>query len=245
MKTVPAPIALAAGQQAFLAGLYGGPAALDPALFDGGADRIHRAMRLYANTVNHARIVAVEQTFPLTREAIGGETFHRLAQAHVESDGARREPLATIGAGFIDSLAQADVDPLCVTLAQIEWAWLESHRAADASALTLADLAALDPAALLAMPVSLHPATRLVACPQGVPDEAVEAVSDDDVAVLIVRPEAEVRLIAIDAVAAALVAPTMHDANVAELLDTAARLAPQRDAGALFAVLLDYGAFIR
>lgn len=244
MKTVPAPVALAAGQQAFLTGLYGGPAALDPTLFDGGADRVHRALRLHANTVNHARIVAVEQTFPLTREAIGGEAFHRFAQAHVERDNVRRAPLATIGAGFARGLEQADVDPLCVTLALIEWAWLESHRAADASALALADLAALDPAAVLAKPVNLHPATRLVACPQGVPGEAVEAVSDDDVAVLIVRPEAEVRLIAIDAVAAALVAQTMDGANVAELFDTAARVAPQRDAGALFARLLGYGAFI-
>ncbi len=244
--TVPAaPIALAEGQQAFLAGLYGGPAALDAALFDGGADRIHRAMRLYANTVNHARIVAVEQTFPLTREEIGDEAFHCLAQAHVERDGARREPLATIGAGFVGSLAQADVDPLCVTLAAIEWAWLESHRAADASALTLADLAGLDPAALLAISINLHPATCLVACPNGVPDEAIEAASGDSVAVLIVRPEAEVRLIAIDAADAALVALAMRGAKVAELLDTAAQLAPQRDAGALFAVLLDYGAFIR
>lgn len=242
--TVPAaPIALAEGQQAFLASLYGGPAALDPALFDGGADRIHRAMRLYANTVNHARIVAIEQTFPLTREAIGDEAFHRFAQAHVERDSARREPLATIGAGFARSLAQADADPLCVTLAAIEWAWLESHRAADASALTLADLATLDPAALLAMPISLHPATRLVACPHGVPDEAV-ATSGDAAAVLIVRLEAEVRLVAIDAVDAALVTLAMRGAKVAELLDTAAQLAPQRDAGALFAELLDYGAFI-
>ncbi len=245
MKTVPAPIALAEGQQAFLAGLYGGLAALDPALFDGGVDRIHRAMRLHANTVNHARIVAIEQTYPLTREAIGEPAFHRIAQAHVDCDVAKREPLATIGTGFSDSLTQADIDPLCITLAQIEWAWLESHSGADANALALADLATLDPAALLVMPISLHPATRLVACPQGVPGKAIEAVSDDDVAVLIVRPEAEVRLIAIDTVAVELVALAMRGAKVAELLDMAAQLAPQRDAGALFAALLDYGAFVR
>lgn len=245
MMILPAPTALAEGQQAFLAGLYGGPTALDPLLFDGGVNRLHRAMRLYANTVNHARIVALEETFPLTREAIGNAAFHRLAQAHVDRDSARREPLATIGAGFAQSLEQADVDPLCGTLAAIEWAWLESHRAADASALELADIAALDAAAVLAMQVTLHPATRLIACPHDIPVEAVEAASRDDVAVLIVRPAADVRLIAIDAVAAALIALAMRGAKVAELLDTAVQLAPQRDAGALFAALLNYGVFMQ
>ncbi len=62
---------------------------------------------------------------------------------------------------------------------------------------------------------------------------------------LIVRPQAEVRLIAIDAVAAALVAQAMHGTKVTELLDTAAQLAPQRDAGTLFVALLNYGVFMR
>src|SRR3546814_15460616 len=47
-------------------------------------------------------------------------------------------------------------------MARVEWAWLESYHAADASALALADLAGLDEAELLGLAIRRHPATHVV-----------------------------------------------------------------------------------
>src|SRR3546814_7611993 len=47
-------------------------------------------------------------------------------------------------------------------MARVEWAWLESYHAADASALALADLAGLDEAELLGLAIRRHPATNVV-----------------------------------------------------------------------------------
>src|SRR3546814_8707764 len=80
------------------------------------------------------------------------------SRCFVEEGGAQRRSLSDIGAGFADWLA----DPRAADMARVEWAWLESYHAADASALALADLAGLDEAELLGLAIRRHPATNVV-----------------------------------------------------------------------------------
>lgn len=149
---------LAEAQTNFIATINDGPDSLDPSMFAGPRDRILLGLKAHANTISHARIVALEETFPLTREHLGDAAFNALARDFVETDVARASDINRIGLGFPDVLA----DAVTIELAQIELAWLESYNAAESKSLTLADLGGLNEAALLELPVAPHPSARVL-----------------------------------------------------------------------------------
>ena len=64
-------LSLKAAQANFIATINDGPDALDHSLFDGPIDRVMLGLKAHANTISHARLVALEETFPLTRQALG------------------------------------------------------------------------------------------------------------------------------------------------------------------------------
>ena len=135
-------------QAAIVATLLKGPALLPGDIFAGDEAAVLRGLRVHANTISHARLVALEETFPRTRDYLGESQFNRLSRDFIESGGAGRRALADIGAGFAAFLS----DPIAADLARAEWAWLDSYRAAEAPALRLADLAGLREAVLLDLP---------------------------------------------------------------------------------------------
>lgn len=200
--------ALARIQRSFLDALNHGPAHLDTTLFAGDPDRVMLAMKAHANTVSHARLVAIEATYPLTREQLGEGTFNRLSRAFLDLPGVAARPLATIGEDFGRHLEAHDSD--AAATAAIEWAWLQSYHAADAVPLTMAMLAGLDETALLELVVARHPALKLVRLGRG-----YRGLIDDLAgagAVFALRPGSEVRLHPADKGAVAL-----HDALAAPL----------------------------
>lgn len=187
-------LSLAEAQTNFIETINEGPYRLDPRLFIGPEERIMLGLKAHANTINHARIVALEETFPLTRQYIGDTEFNRLARAFVETETARACNNNQIGIRFPEYL----LDPATIELAQVEWAWLESYNAAEATALTLPELGGLDQESLLTLPIAPHPSARLipVSSPLAI---AVENLSDlQPSAILTVRPAAEVRLVPMD-----------------------------------------------
>lgn len=187
-------LTLAEAQTNFIETINDGPDRLDPRLFSGPVERIMLGLRAHANTINHARIVALEDSFPLTREYIGQVEFNRLAREFVETETARACNNNQIGIRFPEYLG----DAATIELAQVEWAWLESYNAAEAKALTLSDLAGLDQASLLSLSIAPHPSARLIpfSSPLAI---AVENLSDlQPSAILAVRPSIEVRLVPLD-----------------------------------------------
>lgn len=182
-------------QAAIAATLLHGPDHLPADIFAGDAAAVLRGLRVHANTVSHARLVALEDTFPRTRGYLGEAAFNRLSRAFVEAGGAEGRSLSDIGAAFPDWLA----DPLAADLARIEWAWLQSYHAAEAPALAIADLAGLDEAALLALPVRRHPAVHVVALSAAAAPLVNPAFAHEVETVLAARPDAEVRLHAVHA----------------------------------------------
>jgi Putative DNA-binding domain len=188
-------LSLANAQTNFIDTINDGPDSLDPALFAGPPDRILLGLKAHANTISHARIVALEETFPLTRQHLGEVRFNARAREYVETIIARASDTNKIGvrfSGFLDA-------PSASELAQIEWAWLESYNAAEAVPMTLADLAALDEAALLAMPVAPHPSARVVAISAPIASALQELAGQQPSAIMCIRPDAEVRLVSLDA----------------------------------------------
>ena len=189
-------------QTNFIDTINDGPDWLDPTLFTGPPDRILLGLKAHANTISHARIVALEETFPLTRQQLGDAVFNALAREFVETDTARASDTNHIGLGFPDCLSE----PATRELAQIEWAWLESYHSAEAAPLTLGDLAALDEAALLGLAIAPHPSARIVEISMPIASALHELSGLQPAAILCVRPDAEVRLVPLDAVQLAVFA---------------------------------------
>src|SRR3546814_12511195 len=88
-------------------------------------------------------------------------------------------------------------------MARVEWAWLESYHAADASALALADLAGLDEAELLGLAIRRHPATNVVVLASDAAPLVDPKFAADTRVLLVTRPDSDVRLFATEPAAAA------------------------------------------
>lgn len=190
---------LADAQRNFVATVNEGPDALDTALFAGPMDRVILGLKAHANTISHARLLALEESFPLTRAELGEDRFNALSRNYVETASAKSCDLAQIGRHFAEFLDNAQTAVAIFDLAAIEWAWLESYHAKDASPLSLEAVSALTETDLLNVPISLHPSARI--CPLRAPLAAPLAHLAKEMnpsAILIVRPDAEVRLLAID-----------------------------------------------
>lgn len=226
-------------QAAIAATLLHGPDHLPAALFAGDDAAVLRGLRVHANTISHARLVALEETFPHTRDYLGEREFNRLSRMFVEGGGAAHRALSDIGAAFPFWLG----DPLAADMARVEWAWLESYNAAEADALRLAHLAGGDASALLGQLVRVHPAARTVRLASNAAPLVDPALAPDVTALLVTRPDADVRLF------------PLHDAAVAAL-DLAKEISPlgnllahlaehHPDGGTAIAALIDAGAFER
>ena len=202
-------------QANFIDTINDGPDRLDPMLFAGPSDRVLLGLKAHANTISHARIVALEETFPLTRQHLGDAAFNALARDFAETAVAKASDANRIGLRFPSTFG----DPVVTELAQIEWAWLESYHAAEAGPLTLGDLAALDEAALLALAVAPHPSVRIIEISSPIAASLHELGGKQPAAILCIRPDAEVRLVPLDRVQCAVFAATTgKSATISNLL---------------------------
>ena len=101
-------------------------------------------------------------------------------------------------------------------LAAIEWAWLESYHAADAGPSGLPILRGLTKQRLVALQVVAHPAARITALSAPLSKQLadVAAIMPDPAAILTVRPEAEVRLVPLDAATSKIFAAATKNHDV-------------------------------
>lgn len=181
-------------QESMIAAIDKGPDFIPHAAFAGGFEAARRGLSVHANTISHARLVALEETFPRTRALIGEEAFNRQTRAYVETRQAVRCPLDRIGHQFPQFLAGSHGFDRASALAAFEWAWLESYHAADAEALDLSHFADATEETLLSAVVRLHPAALLVTA-RAAPmlTEEIPALAGAE-AILVTRPGAEVLL---------------------------------------------------
>jgi hypothetical protein len=238
-------LSLKAAQANFIVTINDGPDALDPSLFDGPVDRVMLGLKAHANTINHARLVALEETFPLTRQALSDQPYNQLSRSYVETRRARACDANTIGEPFPDFLQATIDDQAIVQLASIEWAWLESYHATEAVPLSLTDLTALDEAALLALPVALHPSAKLVLTLHPLAAPLGELAGLQPYAILTLRPEAEVRVLPLGEIEAAIFnAAQQKDATLGNLLSAAIEQASDTDPSGPVMQLIGAGALV-
>jgi hypothetical protein len=203
---------------AFQQALNRGPGYCPPDLFEGGVPSIVRGLKVHANNISHARHVALEETYPRLLKLIGLESFHEVAGRFLDQAEVLGRSLDLLGEG----LDQCLDDPSHRNLARAEWAWLEAFHAADAHALTLAELAALDPETLTRAHFTLHPATRWFALEEPYELAWDHPVADPGNALLLTRPESEVQLRGIDGRATAVLSLLSVPRTPADLLGTEA-----------------------
>ncbi|WP_373487222.1 putative DNA-binding domain-containing protein [Blastomonas sp.] len=207
-------------QARFINVLQQGPSAFPEGMFAGDRDRTLLGLKAHANTISHARLVALEQSFPRTLARLGGATFNRLSRDFIERPEVMSRSLRLLGECFADFLQAEPVDPASLDLARIEWAWLESYHAADLPALGLCDLAGLDEAGLLDLPVVLHPAVRMVRLTAPLAEQLPELPCDVQI-VLISRPDALVLLHGMTSQRGEILAQIEKSAHMRNFIDSA------------------------
>lgn len=225
------------GQAAIATTLLRGPEHLPADLFAGERTAVLRGLRVHANTISHARLVALEDSFPRTRDYLGEVAFNRVSRAFLDGGGAQGRSVVKIGADFPDWLA----DPIAADLARVERAWLESYHAADIPALALANLAGLDEPALLALRVRRHPATRIVSLTHAAAPLIDSSFAADARALMVTRPDVTVEMRTIDPADAAALAMADDPTPLGNLIALLAEDHP--GGGAAIAALIGVGAF--
>lgn len=185
---------LETAQAAMMRALDGGPDELSEGLFAGSYGRVLMGMKVHANTISHARLVALEDTFPRTRTLLGHDRFNERSRQFTGLPGATAQPLAGIGRDFPGFLAEHGEPDSTVDLARFEWLWLEAYHAAEALPLPLAALAGMNEGALLEIEITAHPAARILRPDRAIVDLIGEEVPGlgDAAAILIARPHADV-----------------------------------------------------
>ena len=236
---------LAEGQARFIACLQKGPAHFPVDMFAESPDRALLGLKAHANTISHARLVALEQTYPKLHDHLGHEAFHALSRDYIGQDHILACDINGIAADFAAFLTGRGCDASTIDLARIEWAWLESYRSAEAIPLSLGDIANLAEAELLAFPMAPHPALRLVTLTGPLSPELAELDETNPHALMIVRPQAQILFHPQTAVAQAIAEKIAECATMGNLLHYALELGEEAAAMQQIMMLIQAGALTR
>jgi hypothetical protein len=236
---------LAEGQARFIACLQKGPGHFPDDMFAEDKARALLGLKAHANTISHARLVALEDSYPRLHAHMGHEDFHTLSRDYVEQDHILTRDLNHIGAGFAAFLTDRQYGGTEIDLARIEWAWLESYRSAEAVPLALTDIAALAEAELLAFPIAAHPAMRLINLTGALSPKLVELADMEPQALMIARPEAQILFHPLTAVEQAIAEKIANSATMGNLLQHALELGDEATAMQHIVTLIQAGALTR
>lgn len=183
-------------QRAMMRAIALGPEYAPLEMFEGNHARIIKGLSIHANTISHARLIALEETFPRTRRLLGEAEFNQISRQFIETR-AGRETLAILGELFPAWIAAKSELKVAVDLARFEWAWLQSYNSENAPALTLPTLAELKADAIVNLVIARHPASIALELDVNA-REQIEFETGDPLPferILLVRPQAEVRIV--------------------------------------------------
>ena len=132
-----------------------------------GAPRTAPERRIAAARSHAAGLVAaLAERFPVVQRLVGDDFFRTMARAYVTQEPPRAPVLRQLGAtfpAFIDGFAPAAAIGYLGDVARLELARSRAGHAADAAPASAGELAALVPAELVDMCVTLHPSVSVVA----------------------------------------------------------------------------------
>ena len=177
-------------------------------------------LAVYRNNVMVSLLGVLADTFPVTRQLVGGEFFEAMGRCFIRRRPPQSPVMAEYGAGFGDFVAgfePALALPYLPDVARLEWLRLQALHAADAETLSAARVAAVlaDAPDLARWRLRLHPsfavlrsdhaAVSIWAAHQGAGDLAAITVHTGEAA-WVVRCELEVVVIPVAPAAAVFAA---------------------------------------
>jgi len=209
---------------------------------------------VYRNNVHVGLTNAISQRFPVTERLVGADFFRGMARVYVQDRKPASPLMFEYGEDFPDFVAgfgPAQGLAYLADLARIEAAWSRAYHAADAAALTVADLAALAPERLAETRLERHPSAGLVLSPHPAGSiwaahqtEPVATVALQQAeTVLVVRPDATVNVHVIPATDAVFAAALIGGRTLGEAAGEALAASPEFDFGAALVGLVSLGAF--
>lgn len=213
--------------------------------WDAGAAR---RFRVYRNNVHHGLAAALAHAYPVVERLVGAAFFTAMARAFLVAHPPRTRSLALFGDGFADfveGFAPASSLPYLADVARLERAVLEAQHATDAAPLSYTAVLAIE-ARAQHIPVTPHPATRLVASPHPIvalwrADGPTTILARPEPA-LVTRPAERVVVQALEPAAAAFARAVLDGQPVDHSLATARQLEPDFDAVAGWQPLIAGGA---
>ncbi len=220
-----------------------GPSALPGRLFAGSDERILRGLKVHANTVSHARLVGLEETFPRTRAAIGDAAFNALSRNYLDAGNGRDQSLDQLGEGFPHWLEINSGFPAAVAVARFEWLWLAAYNAREGIALSIEDLSAAGAEHVLGLRLCAHPAARLLRETDGI--ATVLGIPNSGLWLLITRADADVLVHQIDDATAALFVALAPGAILAAAFETFLTNRPNSNPLAAMHTLIAAGALTK
>ena len=212
---------------------------------------------VYRNNVVVGLTEALKDAFPAVCRIVGDEFFRAMARLHVLSEPPASPILLDYGAQFPDFIARfepAATLPYLADVARIERAWTEAYHAREAAPLKASDFAAIDPDRLAEIHLALHPSLRVVRSRlpvltiwrmnvgDGVPGPVDLDSGGEDA--LIVRPDAEVEVLAMPPGGAEFVAALARQLSVTEATRAALIVDSRFDLSGNLAGLIATGVFV-
>jgi hypothetical protein len=152
---------LASLQETFAAALRGAP--LDTGLLRQRPNGEPPLFRIYQNAYASRLAAALRDNYPVLARAVGDEAFDNLAAAYVEATPSCHPSIRWYGdtlAAFMADRTDLAPHPALADLARMEWALRTAFDAADAPALTTADLAEVYSEAWGELRFALQPAAQ-------------------------------------------------------------------------------------
>ncbi len=155
------------GLAAFAEALLADDAPCPPGLVTWNGSAPDKRFAVYRNNVIVGLVDALADSFPVTRALVGEEFFHAMAREFLRRSPPRSPVLALYGEGFAEFIAgfpPAAALPYLADMARLELRRVQAWHAADADAITPADIAAVlaDAENLPAARFTLHPALFLL-----------------------------------------------------------------------------------
>lgn len=236
-------------QDAFAAALAGDDGALTPWAAAGPG------LAVYRNTVAKGLADALAAQFPTVARAAGAAWIAEAGRRFGRDHPPEQPILLVYGAAFPDWLAAQPLEeaPWLANLARIDWARGRALFAADAPALTAAEVARLDAAAYGRLAPGLHPAAQLLWFDDGTPGlwsalqaetapERLELAAEPQ-GVLIARPALALTHRLLTRGGHVLLAACARGESLATAGEAALKAEPELPLAAVFAELLEAGAF--
>lgn len=237
---------------AFEAALRGDGSPLKPWLADPDAP----GLAVYRNTIAKGRADVLAAAFP-TVARLTGEAWFRAAALEFAAANPPSDPaMDRYGEAFPAWLAvfpPARALPYLAPVARLDRAFSEAHAAADAPLLDAREAAALDPAVLFAARADLHPAARLfwfdwTVASIWLSERGLEPAASLDFVergegLLIARPQMAVTATRLDKPSHAFLKACRAGKTLGQAATAAFAADPATDLRALFAGLVEAGAF--